>query len=136
MLAFKLLSIWITFGLSCSIIAKNKGKKPFFWFYMGVFFGIIALFTILFLKKEKKEIKKEIINSPLKDQNQTIDPTIKDTNFWYYLDGDNKSCGPMSLKVLKDSILDKKINPSTYVWNDTLDGWKKIDELNIFKTTN
>jgi hypothetical protein len=136
MYIFKLISIWLTFGFLCSYLAKNKNRKPVFWFYMGVFFGLIAVVVILFLKKDKKiiheikDIKVKIDNSIFK-----INP-LDDKNFWYYLDKDNKQIGPLSLKAIEDNFLNKKINPFTYVWNDTLDEWKKLNELEILKTTN
>jgi hypothetical protein len=134
MYIFKLLSIWLTFGYLCSYIAKNKNKKRLFWFYMGILFGLIALIIILFLKKDKKMIK-NIKEVKAQKNIFKINP-LNDKNFWYYLDDDNKQIGPLSLKAIEDNILNKKINPFTYVWNDTLDEWKRLNQLDILNTTN
>jgi len=111
------------FGFFCFRIAKTKNRNPFFWFNMGVFFGLIGLIIIFFLKT-KKIITPQKIFFPTE--------IITDTNFWYYIDETKKQIGPMSLKALFDKYKFGNISETTYVWNDTLKDWKELKEISFF----
>ncbi|MBN2479699.1 MAG: DUF4339 domain-containing protein [Parachlamydiales bacterium] len=121
---------WICFGLFCSNIAKSKNRSRLTWFFLGVFFGLVALLIIIFLKPLPL-LEDEIIIQQARP-NEPIFDTTKDFNFWYYLDNDKTQVGPISFDALYRKYLSKIISESTYVWNDTMKNWQKIKEISIF----
>lgn len=40
------LAIWLGSAIACAIIAENKGRSTVGWFFLGFFFGVIALIVI------------------------------------------------------------------------------------------
>jgi hypothetical protein len=118
MKTFFMLFIWLFFGIICSKIAQKKYRSKSNWFYLGLLFGALALIIILFLK-------------PLKIIENKISPIeINDNNFWYYLDHKENQIGPVSLHKIFDSYQNGLVNENTFVWNDTMEDWKKIKEIN------
>ena len=86
-------------GLATAFYAKNNNKKPYFWFAMGVFFGIWPLITLLLFKyiskrNQKKATLDPLSNNMLSNIYQKI--KINDPNPWYYLNDNNTEIGPMS----------------------------------------
>jgi len=114
---------WVCFGIACSKIARKKNRSTSIWFFLGLFFGLIALVIVYFLKPLKIITKK----TP-----SALIPVFKDNNYWYYLDDERKQIGPMSLKGLFDNYLMGKISESTFVWNDTMENWEKLKEVSAF----
>jgi GYF domain 2 len=119
------LFIGLFFAITCSKIARKKFKNPKTWFVLGFLFTLISLLIISFTNPQKTNITLE----------KKIDTSIlqKDDNYWYYLDKDNKSQGPMSLNALYEKYLKKIISNNTYIWNDTMKNWKKIIDVALLK---
>ncbi len=124
-----LLFFWITFGLISSLIASKRDRNIYAWFILGMLFGIFGILA-LYLLPSKRNIAGPI---PI-GVNIKKDPTIKEQNFWYYLDNEKTQYGPMSFTGLKDALLEGKVSSTTYVWNDTMDEWKKFKEIPICAT--
>jgi fucose 4-O-acetylase-like acetyltransferase len=122
---------WLLCGAICSKIARKKNRNYQTWFLLGMFFGLIALLILYFLKPLK------IFKSNLKKASLSaldhFSILQEDNNYWYYLDQENKNAGPMSLKMLYNNYLKEIISNNTYVWNDTMDGWKKLQDISILK---
>jgi len=123
-----LILCWACLGLACSKIARRKNRNSSIWFFLGLSFGIIALIIVYFLKPIKIIAKKN--QNPLSQT--SLSPVFKDNNYWYYLDNERKQIGPMSLKRLFDNYLMGKISDTTFVWNDTMETWKKLKEVSAF----
>ncbi len=121
-------------SLVCGLIARReavrKNLNTKLGFCLGFFFGVLGLAIVFFLrpKKAPTSVKKII---PPKAPKKEIDATL-----WYYLDKEHKQIGPMSFMLLQDALEKSKINDSSYVWNEKMDDWKKIEELpEVFSDT-
>ena len=119
---------WLFCAISSSKLAYKKNRDAQLWFMLGLFFGIVALAIIYFLKPSKslKKNTQRISAKPLINHFAVLKT---DNNYWYYLDITQKQVGPMSLEKLYDFYLKQKISNYTYVWNDTMDNWKKLKEI-------
>ncbi|NGX33738.1 MAG: hypothetical protein K1060chlam1_00079 [Candidatus Anoxychlamydiales bacterium] len=142
---------WLFCAITSSKLAYKKNRDTQTWFILGLFFGIIALAIIYFLKPLKiiRNIQKKsnqslanhfsilkplkIIRNIQKKSNQSLANHFSilktDNNYWYYLDNEKNQIGPMSLKKLYDIYLKEKISNYTYVWNDSMDTWKKLIDI-------
>ncbi|HEU64550.1 MAG: hypothetical protein KR126chlam4_01153 [Candidatus Anoxychlamydiales bacterium] len=119
---------WLFCAINSSKLAYKKNRDTQTWFLLGLFFGIVALAIIYFLKplKNLKKNTQRISTKPLINHFTVLK---NDNNYWYYLDKERKQIGPMSLEKLYDFYLKEKISNYTYVWNDTMDNWKKLTEI-------
>ena len=126
---------WICFGTSCAKIARKKNRAPSTWFVLGLFFGFLALATIYFLKP-KRSAQKNITINPYLDTKTLNQESIfqKDNNYWYFLDSAHKQIGPMSLRSLFDNYFKGKISKTTFIWNDTMKNWTRLNELSSLLT--
>jgi len=127
-------------AINSSKLAYKKNRDSQLWFMLGLLFGIIALIIIYFLKP-LKSLKKNTQKISIKPLIEHLAVLNTDNNYWYYLDNTRKQVGPMSLKKLYDFYLKQKISNHTYVWNDTMNNWKKLKEISslskiLKKTTN
>jgi hypothetical protein len=118
----------ILFGLIATYFAIRRKRNPYLWFVIGFFFGMIGLFAI-FLSPSKK-----------KTASQKNEPSDKEVNplpifpgpldkFWYYLDPSHQQIGPMSHSAIEKALHQGLISQTTYVWNEDMSDWKKIEEL-------
>lgn len=114
---YLILLVSIIFGIICSRIAQKKSRNKHVWFINGILFGIIGVLIIFFLKPVK------IIQENVKKIE------IKDDNFWYFINGEEKQIGPISLNKLFDHFQNGNISENTMVWNDTLTDWKKLKDI-------
>lgn len=132
-----LLPYFVFIGTLTAYIAHSKrGRKPIPWFFLGFFFGLLAL-LILFCIPKKQSLSLEPIllkgniSHPLTPTTPTIQieslPMIRE--FWYFLDQDHKQVGPVSFQGLKNNYLEGKISNSSYVWNGQLDNWERLEAL-------
>ena len=113
--------IYFILGTITAYFANKYNKNPYLWFILGMLFGIWGLLFLFFLiyklKIPKKKINIEKVN------------IIKDSRFWYYLDGEHKKFGPFSLNKLKNLFSNNQISSKTYVWNKDLNDWKFLKDL-------
>lgn len=49
---------------------------------------------------------------------------------WYYADGETRH-GPVSAETLRSLVERGQLDANTLVWNDTLDGWKRLTEVDL-----
>ena len=124
----------------CSLrLAYKKGRNPWLWAALGLLFGFWSLIVLYFLPKPHqkniyrvhKKKKQEVYLSQEEKIFFTFPYNFK--IFWYYLDDDEAIQGSMSFFRLKDLWMQKKIKPSTYVWNEKMEDWKQIKDLMILK---
>ncbi len=126
------LFVWTFFGFLCAFIAIQKNLNPYKWFAAGFLFSIFAFLALLFVPRRNIEKIQGAINT---QKMQTIlkEETKNKVTLWYYLNTERKQCGPMSFQVLKNDWLKGTINPCTYVWNEDMDNWKPIKDIQDFK---
>lgn len=136
------LLVLVFIGMLCGYSAKvykNRNYKT--WFFLGFFFGLLALIVLLALpKKQLKEAlqpvcDKNSLNKALstrEDEKISLNPSsalpmILKT--WYYLSSDEKQIGPISFQKLKNALLTDEIHDRSYVWNESLDNWVRLSDL-------
>jgi len=110
-------------GVICYQYSSKKGYEPRLWMALGFCFGLLGLLTLFLLPVKKKPSSQA--KSTLKLQ--AIDPA-HGNQLWYYLDLNNQHLGPMSADALTRAWKEGKVNRTTYVWNEMMDGWKRLEE--------
>lgn len=122
--------ICLILGGICYRQAPRRGRNPFAWFVIGVLFGIFGLIALFLLPSKK------ISRLPTTPKVENPEgPVLKVRNpgdldkLWYYLDLKNTQYGPMSLNALGNAWKEGKVDQSTYLWNETLEEWKPLNDL-------
>ncbi len=113
-----LIIIYSLIGLISAYFAKKNGRNPYFWFSMGVFFGVLTLIVMFFINIRSKKAPLQPVQAPA---------PIVDSKLWYYLTND-KQMGPVSLNKLFLLLKEGQITFTTYVWNEELESWKFLNE--------
>ena len=120
---------WTATGSICAYLANKNQKNPFFWFTIGLFFGLFGVFAAFykFKYKIKKRKAKELL---AKTKNTTnVVPPIAANKLWFYLDEDNNASSSMSIFALKKKYDEGVILEDTLVWNEDMPAWQQIKEL-------
>ncbi len=88
----------VFWGWVNSYFAQKRGRNPYLWFFLGVFFGpfpLIALFLMpSFESQEKTEEKPKIIET---EAIRVSPHSPFDQYDWYYLDEARKQHGPHTI---------------------------------------
>lgn len=116
--------IAICIGSLTAYLAKERGRTPLVWFVVGLFFGLfglIALFLFPIVKVEAVGIALASVEEGPKNL------------AWFYLDAAHKQYGPITLSELEELWEKEEISPHTYIWNEEMSGWKKIEEYDPIK---
>jgi hypothetical protein len=118
---------WILLGLLAAFIAKKKGKNPYFWFGIGLFFGVFGLLALWLIaptiKKEEKKIEKVIEKPSFFYQEENAQ------KLWYYVNENKEQIGPIQLGSLETLWEEGKISASTYIWTSDWPSWKKMEDF-------
>ncbi len=117
-----MIAIAFLIGIISAYLSWKRGKNPYLWFTIGFMFGLVGVFAVFFLGKNKtptKELPKEPVF--------TIQgPTNK---FWYYLDPSHQQKGPLSKDALTAAWKEGKVDLSTFIWHEELSEWKPFKEI-------
>lgn len=114
---------WLIFGATSAYMAKTRGKNPYLWFVLGMFFGVFGILFLFFGPKAKKTGDAATI-----DITPQFDPSHSE-KLWYYLEQDNRQNGPMSFDALVRALRDGKVSDKTLVWNETLENWQPFADF-------
>ena len=114
-------------GTFCAYLAKQRGRRPFLWMLLGVFFGILGIIVLCLLPKKGQTSVPPALSCR---QKRPIFPSLssKPHKLWHYLDANNQPQGPMSLYALLEIWQKKQISFSTYVWNEDMADWKLMQD--------
>ncbi|HUR26540.1 MAG TPA: DUF4339 domain-containing protein [Planctomycetota bacterium] len=55
MVVFLQIVVYLCFGVACSLIAKQRGRSPVGWFFVGLFASCVGLILVLVLPDLKKQ---------------------------------------------------------------------------------
>lgn len=117
-------------GYACGQLAQKKGRNPNHWFFIGALFGLFALLTLALLPPPKNRRGSKQAPAPQeKNPLLTAIDTSNENKLWYYLDAQQTQFGPMSLQGLTREWQEGKVNAATFVWNETLDQWKSLENV-------
>lgn len=123
---FLTLLFWILCGTACAYYAKKREKNPYLWFFIGIFAGIFGLLILFFMPQKKQVV--------IVKEAPPAAPTAP-SKFWYYLDAQNTTLGPISELKLQAEFKEGRISSSTYVWNEDMENWKRLEETSPFQLT-
>ena len=128
--------LWIVIGCICSNTAKQRGRNPISWFFLGIALGVIGLIILYILPPKLEMAAAAPTPSPNNDLPLEVSispsqasPPKEITILWYYLDNEDKQYGPMSFNALQQAWDEDQITSSTYVWNEEMENWKTLEEL-------
>ena len=105
-------------------VAKKRGHSPYLWFSIGFLMGVLGLIALFIIPRK---IPKETPPLPLL-------PSLDPIPLYYYLNGDRETIGPISHTALTEAFQSEQISHSTYIWNEHLTDWKKIDDFSPLNT--
>lgn len=111
-------------GSLTAYMSKGRGRNPVPWFFIGMFFGILGFLALFLFPIVKDE--------PARSIARTLEPQLPEK--WFYLDEKHVQFGPVGLSELALLYKETKIEPSTYVWSEGMEEWKKLGELSQLLT--
>lgn len=139
------LILWILTGLATGYLAYRRGRDPYIWFALGIFFGILAILALVLLPPvksteeegtatERLEEVAERRQRQLKEQEKMenapdLQPQSVETKEWFYLDKAKQQQGPVSFYSLNAAWENGDISQQSYVWTEGMPEWKKIQDL-------
>lgn len=137
----------ISFIMACvtAYYASTKGRNPVLWFFLGAFFGVIALlilFILSFMKNgsdEKSDVPTMTVSRP--DSALHPSPSIpldlkraeEEDKLWYYLDQNHQQMGPVSIVALRELWNTGRLELASYVWTEGMEKWQKVEYLPALK---
>ncbi len=125
---FFLLLISFIWGWVTAYFANRRGREKITWFIAGFLFTFLALIVLYFLPdlSEKED--------PLEGEEDVhvSDHTSFDQHLWYYLSNARQTNGPLTFDELRQRWTQEQLQPTTYIWNETMDGWKRAEDVKQF----
>ena len=121
-------------GIS-AYIAKNRGRNPAIWFFIGLFFGLIGVIVLLILPVVKTS--RSTFFGIRQEEPYTIEVTAQqaascsDLEYkkWYWLDSAHTQMGPVTFSELQTGWREGLITSRSFVWTEGMDAWKQVEEL-------
>lgn len=122
---------WFLTGTACAYFAYQRGRDPYFWFAIGLFFGLLGLLVLMFLPviTSEEASKKEFADVQAVPQIPPVhenDYMIKD---WFWIDKTGQQQGPIRYEILKTLWNENKVDALSFVWSEGMESWKRIEEL-------
>lgn len=114
-------------GFSCAHFARRRGRNPKTWFLIGLFFGIFGLIALFLFPLRRPQPAQARDPAPA-PKLTAISPDHAE-KLWYFLDEHKTQFGPMSIDALSREWRDGKVNEQTYVWNETMENWARVQEV-------
>lgn len=113
-------------------MARRRGRNPTIWFFIGVVLGVISLIVLYFLPP--KETLATAMAAPMQKAAVPVSPNEEISRkppekLWYYLNSEKVQFGPMSFYALQETWNDDKITASTYIWNEDMENWVRLENL-------
>lgn len=113
-------------GILTAYLAKGRGRNPAIWFFVGTAFGIFGLIGLFLFPIVRADTP---VSTQTKVQTETATeaPLLKNQQ-WFYLDAVHAQHGPIPFSTLESLWNEHTIGPSTYLWYEGMNQWKKIEE--------
>ncbi len=136
-----------------AFLARERGRDPIFWFFIGILFSVFGLITLLVMPDLSKEANKE--DKDLKDMTTNKQenllpknspatplplppasplekppfPTPLSEDQWFYMDYHWEMSGPWTLTEFAEHWRRGEMPAETMVWNPNLEQWTAIAQL-------
>lgn len=122
--------------------AKQKGRNPSFWFFMGIMISFFAPLILWFLPSIKSDADSAAgvgvteltpdpysIRAPAKLSEKEEFSSEDESHLWYYLDEDHEQMGPVSVLALRELWNRGELELSGYVWSEGMEKWQRVKDL-------
>lgn len=128
------LFLLLFFAFLSAYVAKQRGRDPIAWFMIGILLGIFAPILLMILKPVGVTVSQDKVVEENEEEKLELIPQNTSANdfgnkVWFYIDPSHQQQGPIYFAQLKALWSDAKIQPSTYVWCEGMQDWKRIQEL-------
>lgn len=129
MSTFLFICIVALIGALAAKMAKNKGRDPVIWFWLGALFGLIAIAVLYFLKDLSKEEKGAL--TALEESSAPVDEEKKldSVGVWFILDKKRAPMGPFSFEDIRSMFKEGSLNASSYLWHEAWAEWKRASDV-------
>ncbi len=105
--------------------AQRKGRDPYLWFALVIFFGLLALFILFLLPPVKKEEPPaEVVPPSPPSWESTL--TLQQ---WHCITTLGDQQGPLPFAALKKLWTEGKIDARSFVWSEKLVTWRRVEEI-------
>ena len=122
--------IWALLGIASAVLAKERGRDPFSWFFIGMFLGLFGLLFLFILPNKKIKDEEENLAYLEEIVNPKITISENLNKKWYFLDKNKEHKGPFTLKTIEMLIKEKALPENPYIWEESLNNWVRIKDLN------
>ena len=117
----------LVMGFSCAHFARRRGRNHKTWFIIGLLFGIFGLIALFLFPIRKPQPLGEQAPAPM-PKLAAISSDHSD-KLWYFLDEQKAQFGPMSIDALSREWREGKVGEQTYVWNETMENWARVQDV-------
>lgn len=136
---------YLSLGLCASQLAKFKNRSQIRWFFLGFFFGLIAVIFLLCLSSlpsndTTNNFEPQSVVSSKNNTNMSFPITSSSQDsWWYYLSTTKQSTGPLSYEelivFLKEKLLihSKSEIETIWLWKKGMQDWKQIKDIQEIK---
>lgn len=138
---------WLLIGAATAHFAKQRGRDPTIWFFIGILLGLLGLILVFIMpalngtqtqQSPSGSGGTDSISRPssqaesVKEEHSLPrhDFFVKD---WFYLDDARKQQGPVPFDTLKREWKEERIGHATFIWSEGMDNWKKIGDFSELK---
>jgi len=133
--------IWFLIGAACGYFALSRGRDPYIWFAIGIFFGVFGMIALFLLPPVKAEENQELPTPEKTEPVSVAEPlpiTVSveegyQSKLWFYIIPSLPQVGPITFEDLKKMWKDEIINSTTFVWSAGMESWVRIEGLPLLK---
>lgn len=141
--------LWVSIGAATAYLASQRGRDPYIWFALGMFFGILAMLAVVLLPpvKSEEEIEvdrknegivamreKQVEEEERLESAPDLQPQSVETKEWFYLDKNHQQQGPFSFFGINEAWENRDITSNSFVWSEGMEEWKQIHEIDDLYT--
>jgi hypothetical protein len=124
--------IWVAVGAITANLAKQRGRDPYTWFFIGMLLGIfaiLALFIMPIVKKEGVEDEVKETGSVIVEEVPPEPVQLFHLKDWHCIDTAKVQKGPLTFREMKALWNDGKLVSQSYVWTEGMAAWLPIEKI-------
>lgn len=122
------LMLGVVAGLIGAYYARERGRRPEVWFFVGLLFGLLGLLVLFLLPRFDEEggQQEQLAGVEQTPVSEVPDPRFQD---WFFLDDRRCQQGPVPFRQLIGAWRDRVIHQESYVWTEGMPTWEPIRQL-------